>query len=101
MDADVESLHSAQWVNAGTPEVFYRRSRLEKPNRNSFNYFLIDDSDEEEEGEDEAFGALESYVFPVEEVDLAVLLNDFRKEFVSDGLEKMEMTWVDHRESFS
>ncbi|XP_034072357.1 uncharacterized protein LOC117546280 isoform X3 [Gymnodraco acuticeps] len=65
MDADVESLHSAQWVNAGTPEVFYRRSRLEQPNRNSFNDFLIDDSDEEEEGEDEAFGTLESYVFPV------------------------------------
>ncbi|XP_034072356.1 uncharacterized protein LOC117546280 isoform X2 [Gymnodraco acuticeps] len=86
MDADVESLHSAQWVNAGTPEVFYRRSRLEQPNRNSFNDFLIDDSDEEEEGEDEAFGTLESYVFPVEEVDLAVLLSDFRKEFVSDGL---------------
>ncbi|KAJ4926028.1 hypothetical protein JOQ06_008213 [Pogonophryne albipinna] len=86
MDADVESLHSAQWVNAGTPEVFYRRSRLEQPNRNSFNDFLIDDSDEEEEGKDEAFGALESYVFPVEEVDLAVLLSDFRKEFVSDGL---------------
>ncbi|KAJ4934403.1 hypothetical protein JOQ06_007198, partial [Pogonophryne albipinna] len=88
MDADVESLHSAQWVNAGTPEVFYRRSRLEQPNRNSFNDFLIDDSDEEEEDEDEAFGALESYVFPVEEVDLAVLLSDFRKEFVSDGLVK-------------
>ncbi|KAK5921709.1 hypothetical protein CgunFtcFv8_019051 [Champsocephalus gunnari] len=84
MYADVESLHSAQWVNAGTPEVFYRRSRLEQPNRNSFNDFLIDDSDEEKE--DEAFGALESYVFPVEEVDLAVLLSDFRKEFVSDGL---------------
>ncbi|KAK5918883.1 hypothetical protein CgunFtcFv8_022826 [Champsocephalus gunnari] len=82
----VESLNSAQWVNAGTPEVFYRRSRLEQPNRNSFNDFLIDDSDEEKEGEDEAFGALESYVFPVEEVDLAVLLSDFRKEFVSDGL---------------
>ncbi|KAI4821606.1 hypothetical protein KUCAC02_007204 [Chaenocephalus aceratus] len=86
MDADVESLHSARWVNAGTAEVFYIRSRLEHPNRNSFNDFLIDYSEEEKEGEDEAFGALESDVFPVEEVDLAVLLSDFRKEFVSDGL---------------
>ncbi|KAL3058068.1 hypothetical protein OYC64_010284 [Pagothenia borchgrevinki] len=86
MDADVEGLHSAQWVNAGTPEVFYRRSHLEQPNRNSINDFLIDYSDEEEEGEDEAFGALESDVFPVEEVDLAVLLSDFKKDFVSDGL---------------
>ncbi|KAI9535788.1 hypothetical protein NQZ68_040450 [Dissostichus eleginoides] len=53
---------------------------------NSFNDFLIDDSDEEEEGKDEAFGALEIDVFPVEEVDLAVLLSDFKKDFVSDGL---------------
>ncbi|KAJ4940322.1 hypothetical protein JOQ06_026630 [Pogonophryne albipinna] len=77
MDADVEGLHSAQWV-------FYRRSRLEQLNRDSINYFLIDYSDEEEEGE--AFGALESDVFPVEEVDLTVLLSDFKKDFVSDGL---------------
>ncbi|KAF3844587.1 hypothetical protein F7725_007750 [Dissostichus mawsoni] len=45
---------------------------------NSFNDFLIDDSDEEEEGKDKAFGALEIDVFPVCKTaeDLSALQKD-------------------------
>ncbi|KAM7410699.1 hypothetical protein PAMA_001912 [Pampus argenteus] len=76
------SLESAQWLNAGTPEVFYRRSRLEPLNRVPDNDFIIDDSEDGEE--DDIFDVSLENGVPLEEVDLCTIRRTFKEEHISD-----------------
>ncbi|KAM6999930.1 uncharacterized protein LKV04_004864 [Tautogolabrus adspersus] len=77
------SLDPAQWLNAGTPEVFYRRTRVEPPNSTSVNDFVIDDSEEED---DIIAVPFESDMPTSEEVDLAIILSTFREDHLSGGV---------------
>ncbi|XP_067445137.1 uncharacterized protein [Thunnus thynnus] len=83
------SLDPAQWLNAGTPEVFYRRSRVEPLNRNPVSDFVIDHSeDEDEDGDEDDIIAVtfETDSPPSEEIDLAVILSTFQEHHLSEGL---------------
>ncbi|XP_071326656.1 uncharacterized protein [Trachinotus anak] len=79
------SLDPAQWLNAGTPEVFYRWTRVEPQSRSSVNDFVIDDSEDEEHDDITAL-ALESDSPPPEEMDLAIILGTFQEDHLSDGM---------------
>ncbi|KAF5887442.1 G2/M phase-specific E3 ubiquitin-protein ligase-like isoform X1, partial [Clarias magur] len=76
-------LDSARWLNAGTPEVFYRRSRVEQMNRTSVEDFYIDDSDDGEEN-DIIVVPFQSDDFPSEEEDLATILTNFQDHLSDD-----------------
>ncbi|XP_067445141.1 uncharacterized protein [Thunnus thynnus] len=83
------SLDPAQWLNAGTPEVFYRRSRVEPLNRSPVSDFVIDHSeDEDEDGDEDDIIAVtfETDSPPSEEIDLAVILSTFQEHHLSEGL---------------
>ncbi|XP_060921705.1 uncharacterized protein LOC132995645 [Labrus mixtus] len=79
------SLDPAQWLNAGTPEVFYRRAHVEPPNSTSINDFVVDDSEEGEE-DDIIAVPFESDMPTSEEVDLAIILSAFREDHLSGGV---------------
>ncbi|XP_038560055.1 G2/M phase-specific E3 ubiquitin-protein ligase-like [Micropterus salmoides] len=79
------SLDPAQWVNAGTPEVFYRRARMEPLNRTPVNDLVIADPEEAEE-DDIIAVPFESDSPPSEDVDLAIILRTFQEDHLSHSL---------------
>ncbi|XP_042268208.1 uncharacterized protein LOC121897638 isoform X2 [Thunnus maccoyii] len=81
------SLDPAQWLNAGTPEVFYRRSRVEPLNRSPVSDFVIDHSEDEDGDKDDIIAVtFETDSPPSEEIDLAVILSTFQEHHLSEGL---------------
>ncbi|XP_067455083.1 uncharacterized protein [Thunnus thynnus] len=81
------SLDPAQWLNAGTPEVFYRRSCVEPLNRSPVSDFVIDHSEDEDGDEDDIVAVtFETDSPPSEEIDLAVIMSTFQEHRLSEGL---------------
>ncbi|KAM3608331.1 uncharacterized protein V6R79_023110 [Siganus canaliculatus] len=74
------SLDPAEWLNAGTPEVFYRRAAVEQQSRTPAE-FLIDLSEDEIEEEDDIVAVPFTTAADLsEEMDLASILRTCQEE---------------------